>query len=273
MRLPLASAAGLEHAIRVHRVLRLALGLLLAGLAVGAVVLASGRDGDAARFLPTDAGGVVVLDVSTSIGSDVSRQIHDVLGEAARSGDRFGLIVFSDTAYEALPPGTPSRELEAFRRFFDRSPSRARGATGAFASTPWSTSFTGGTKISSGLRLAREVLERDRVRDGGVVLVSDLEDDQGDYAPLAETLIGYRRDGVPLRVVGLAPAPADRALFEQLLPSGAVTEAARPGGREPADLTRSGTPTGLVLVVLLALVALAANELWCGRLVWRAAAR
>jgi hypothetical protein len=270
MRIPLASAAGLEPAIRLHRVLRLALGLLLVGLAVGALVLAIGRDGGGERFLPTDAGGVVVLDVSTSIGSDVSSQIHDVLGEAARSDDRFGLILFSDTAYEALPPGTPSRELEPFRRFFDPL---ASGAPGAFAFTPWSIFFTGGTKISSGLRLAREVLERDRIRDGGVVLVSDLEDDQEDYAPLAETLIGYRRDGVPLRVVGLAPAPADRALFEQLLPAGAVAEAARSGGREPADLTRSGTPTGLVLVALLALVALAANELWCGRLAWKPAAR
>ena len=239
---------------------------------MAALVLALGRDGDAARFLPTDAGGVVVLDVSTSVGDDAHRQIHEVLGEAARSGDRFGLIVFSDTAYEALPPGTPSRELGAFRRFFDPA-SAGPGRAGGRSPTPWAISFTGGTKISSGLRLARDVLERDGVRDGGVVLVSDLEDDQEDYAPLAETLIGYRRDGVPLRVVALEPAPPDRALFEQLLPRGAVSEAARPGRAEAVDLTRSGTPTGLVLVALLALLALAVNELWCGRLAWRPAAR
>lgn len=273
MRIPLASTAGLAPAIRLHRALRLALGGVAAALTVTALVLALGRDGDAARFLPTDAGGVVVLDVSTSVGDDAHRQIYEVLGEAARSGDRFGLIVFSDTAYEALPPGTPSRELEAFRRFFDPASPLGPGLPGGRSPTPWAISFTGGTKISSGLGLAREVLERDGIRDGGVVLVSDLEDDQEDYAPLAETLIGYRRDEVPLRVVALEPAPPDRALFEQLLPQGAVAEAARPGQAEAVALTRSGTPAGLVLAVLAALLALAVNELWCGRLVWRPAAR
>ena len=39
---------------------------------------------------------------------------------------------------------------------------------------------------------------RDRI-DGGIVLVSDLEDDQNDVGSLTETLISLRREGVPLR--------------------------------------------------------------------------
>lgn len=268
MRIPLADGRPFGRALRRGRALRLGLAAAVAALAAAALVLALGLREERAAFLPGDAGGVVVLDVSTSIGSDTHRQIHAVLGDAARSGDRFGFVVYSDTAYEALPPGTPSRELEPFRRFFGEGGPRGRFGQGI---TPWVRAFTSGTKISTGLRLAREILRRDGIRDGSVVLVSDLEDDQNDVGALTETLIRYRREGIPLRVVALSPAPRDKQLFEQLLPRGTVDEAA-PAGSDAATRAAvardAAVPAGLVAAVLLLLAALAANELLNGRLAW-----
>ena len=130
--------------------------------------------------------------------------------------------------------------------------------------------FTSGTKISTGLELARDVLRRDRI-DGNIVLVSDLEDDQNDVASLTDTLIAFRRAGVPLRVVALSPAPPDKRYFEELLPPGAVGVAAKPG-RGSAGTTLSddsGLSVPLIAVALLALLGLAANEFFNGRLAWR----
>ncbi|HSL65923.1 MAG TPA: vWA domain-containing protein [Gaiellaceae bacterium] len=271
MRIPLADGRSFAGALLRGRVLRLGLAAAIAALAAAALALAFGLREERATFLPSDAGGVVVLDVSTSIGSDTHRQIHAVLGQAARSRDRFGFVVYSDTAYEALPPGTPARELEPFRRFFGEDAPTGRFGQGI---TPWVRAFTSGTKISTGLRLAREILRRDAIGDGSVVLVSDLEDDQNDVGALTETLIRFRREGIPLRVVALSPAPADRRLFEELLPPGSVAEAARPGSGPDslaAAARDAAVPAGLVAAVLLLLAALAANELLNGRLAWAAA--
>ena len=59
--------------------------------------------------------GLVVLDLSASISTDTYARIGATLDELADTGGRYGLIVFSDTAYLALPPGTPAAELRAVR--------------------------------------------------------------------------------------------------------------------------------------------------------------
>ena len=272
MRIPLADARPFARVLLRGRVVRLGLAAAIAALAALALVLALGLREDRAAFSPSAAGGVLVLDVSTSIGSETHAQISDVLGDAARSGEPLGFVVFSDTAYEALPPGTPSRELEPFRRFFGEDAPAGRFGQGL---TPWVRAFTSGTKISTGLRLAREILRRDRIGDGSVVLVSDLEDDQNDVGELTETLIAFRRAGIPLRVVALSPAPRDKQLFEDLLPPGSVDEAARPGsgpGALASAVEDAPVPAGLVAAALLLLLALAANELLNGRLTWKAPA-
>ena len=267
MRIPLADARPFARRLLRGRVLRLGLAAAIAALALAALVVSLRLDRETASGFGSDEGGVLVLDVSTSIGQDTHQQIAQVLRDASRSGGRLGLVVYSDTAYEALPPGTPSVELGRFARFFgDDAPAGRFGQP----ITPWVRAFTSGTKISTGLELARGVLRRDGI-DGRIVLVSDLEDDQNDVGSLTETLISFRRSDVPLRVVALSPAARDKRFFEELLPPGAVGLAAEPG-RASAGTTLSddsGLSVPLIAVALLALLGLAANEFFNGRLAWR----
>ena len=54
---------------------------------------------------------MLVLDVSSSIQPRVYRQIGDTLGRAIREGGRFGVVLFSDLAYELSLPGSRAAEL------------------------------------------------------------------------------------------------------------------------------------------------------------------
>ena len=69
-----------------------------------------------------------MLDVSASISADTYSRIGATLSSLARSGGRYGLVVFSDQAYEALPPGTPASDLRPLVRYFTLPP-----AHGGFA--------------------------------------------------------------------------------------------------------------------------------------------
>ena len=268
-RIPLADAQALARQLRRTRALRLALGALVLVGAVLVFALATWRREEPARLLPAGASaGVVVLDVSASISSDTYAQIERTLREAATSGERYGLVLFSDTAYEAFPPGTRAAALHGFRRFFRTHGRRNRRDS----LTPWSAASRGGTRIPSGLRLARTILDRDRIEDGAVVLVSDLGEDASDIAPLSKTLIDYARSRTPLRVVGLSPAAGDKRFFEELLRSrGAVVDPPRRGAAAEDGrprLARAGFPSELVAAGVLLLGLLALNELCCGRLTW-----
>ena len=282
-RVPLADARPLSAVLRRGRVLRLALALTLAGAAGAAVFLASGLRAQPASIAPPDTSAILVVDASSSITSDVYRQIEHALHTAARSGERYGLVIFSDVAYEALPPGTPARELDPFRRFFtpvgaDPNPRpgtpEPTAAELTFPPNPWTIGFSGGTRISTGLDLALDVLRRERIRAGSVVLLSDLADDATDLPRLAEVLAEYERFRVALRVVALSPAAQDRAVFESLLQTrGEVRAAPRPPRDAAAPLIAvadDAVPRSLLLLAVALLALLAANELALGRLTWRA---
>lgn len=274
-RLALADAADLLAGARRTTALRLALAGALAGLLALAVVAAAA--GDRGRPPLAEAGRttVLVLDVSSSIQPRVYRQIGETLERAVEEGGRFGVVLFSDVAYEMLPPGTPAAELEGLRRYFTPIRRRVAGeptvAVGGlrFPEAPWNASLTAGTRISTGLHLAREVLERERVGNGTVVLVSDLEDEHLDLPELGRALAAYADAGLPLRVVALSPTPEDRRLFERLLRErGSVEVAAAPSpeGRAGAALPPSPFPRALVVAGLLLLLAIAANEHLLARL-------
>jgi hypothetical protein len=218
---------------------------------------------------------VLVVDVSSSIQPRVYRQIGDTLERAIEEGGRFGVVLFSDVAYEMLPPGTPARELEGLRRYFtpvrERVPGEPTVAVGQtrFPEAPWNASLTAGTKISTGLQVARLVLEREGVENGKVVLVSDLENEYLDLPELGRALAGYADTGLPLRVVALSPTPEDRRIFERLLRErGSIEEAALPdpSGRVRAALPDVPFPRGLVVAGLLLVLAVAANEHLLARL-------
>ncbi len=265
--IPLTDAPALNGAARVT----LAVRVVLAAIAVGALVAAFlvSRHPHAQTIVPIDshADNVLVLDVSASISSDTYSRIGATLTSLTRSGGRFGLVVFSDQAYEALPPGTPAADLAPLVRYFTLPKQTRPGFAPIFPPNPWQSSFSAGTKISAGLTLAHTIAVAGKARPASVVLVSDLEDDPGDVNRLAAILLAYRRDRVPVRIVGLSPQPADLALFRRLLsPAPAVVEAPTRAQQPARDST--SFPWAIVLLAVIAAAALASAEAWAPRLEW-----
>jgi hypothetical protein len=247
-----------------------AIGSALALLAIAAALTAflSGRHPGTHTLVPLHSRGdtIVVVDVSASISTDSYAQIGATLSALGRSGGRLGLVLFSDQAYEAMPQGTPARDLLPIARLFVLRPGR-----GGFAPTippnPWTATFSGGTKISAGLTLAHTLATTSPGPPSPVVLVSDLSDDPGDLARLGSVLLAYRRDHVPVRIVGLNPADADVAFFRHALsPAPAVVSA--PPAPATASITQTPFPWLLVLSALLACAAVAAYQGWSPRLDW-----
>jgi hypothetical protein len=180
-----------------------------------------------------------------------------------------GLVLFSDTAQEALPPGTPARELVPFIRFFE--PKRDPGATGkpnlyrefgpgapsqtTYPLSPWYRGFSSGTQISTGLAAAREALVRDGARGGSVLLLSDLAEAREDVGRLTAELAAFRRAGIDLRVVALPPATDDElAFYRRALGNGAVVDETSVTTRGPRGSTE-GFPLWLGAAALGAALA------------------
>ena len=62
--------------------------------------------------------GIVVLDFSASISAQSYLRVEKAIQGLTNNDQKVGLVVFSDTAYEMLPPGSPSRELRRLLRLF-----------------------------------------------------------------------------------------------------------------------------------------------------------
>jgi hypothetical protein len=217
--------------------------------------------------LPTHADTVLVLDVSASISTDTYSRIGGTLAALSRSGGRFGLVIFSDEAYEALPPGVPATDLAPFVRYFTLPQQVRPGFAVTFPPNPWQATFSGGTRISAGMDLAHSIAVASP-HHATVVLVSDLDDNPGDLTRLATVLLSYRRDGVPVRIVGLNPSPQDLAFFQRLLPQGSAIVAAPTLSQAPPH-DHTPFPWALVALALVAAVAVALRWAWAPRLDWR----
>jgi hypothetical protein len=219
--------------------------------------------------LPAKADTVIVLDLSASISTDTYSRIGGTLQSLADSGRRFGLIVFSDDAYEAMPPGTPSADLEPIVRYFTLPAPKGPAFQPAFPKNPWSHDFTAGTRISEGLMLAHR-LALETSRPATVVLVSDLSDSPNDLTQLTTVLLTYRRDKIPMRIVGLNASPADTQIFQELLPPG-TTIVNAPTLEQAAPHQLTPFPWRLVELAVGAAVALGLVLLRRQRLDWRPA--
>ena len=114
-------------------------------------------------LLPPGSTGIVVLDASASISSDTYARIAGTLNRLIATKGAYGLVLFSDTAYQALPPRTPARELKPIVRFFDVPERTTPGALPETPRSPWTDSFGGGTRISTGLTLALDVIRADKL--------------------------------------------------------------------------------------------------------------
>jgi hypothetical protein len=265
--IPLADARSFAAAARRTAITQAAtLALLLGLLALGAL-LARAPVEHHPKFLPRASSGIVVLDLSASISSDTFDRIQTTLSDLAASKGRYGLIVFSDVAYEAFPPGTPASELKPLVRYFIPR-SAGPGQPPTYPTNPWTNDFSSGTKISAGLALARAVISRDRLRNPSVLLVSDLSDDTGDLAPLGREMVSYVQNRIPLRVVGLNPQPQDRQFFASLLgSSSSIRDSRLPGQPAPAQQSlRAGFPVALALTVLALVGVLGTVLVWSARL-------
>jgi hypothetical protein len=268
--IPVADAAALRPAARRTKVVRLALAVVLAGLVVTAVVVSRHPHTETIVALPPHSSAIVVLDVSASISADTYSRIGGTLSSLARSGGRYGLVVFSDQAYEALPPGTPARDLEPLVRYFSLPPQSTPGAAQTFPPNPWQRVFSAGTKISAGLELAHQIAFEDRLSKPIAILVSDLDDDPEDLPRLVTIMLALKRDHIPLRIVGLNPSNQDVALFKRLT-GGAPVVRAGPLQPGPEPHNRTPFPWTLVVLALVVAGAIAVHELWGPRLEWREA--
>jgi hypothetical protein len=273
-----SAASELDSVVRRTRSVRWALAVCaLLALAV-ALWFARSADVRPTSYFASANGGIVVLDLSTSVERTKYRRIQRVLRSLAMTGSRVGLVVFSDSAYEALPPGTRGEELMPLLRFFpvpreprsreeaERTARRTFGIT-----TPWAGTFRGGTRISTGLREARVMIDRDRLPDPSVLLVSDLDDAGVDRPALTQELIRYERNGIDLRIVPLFPNAEDRALFGQILGPEAFLpnkELLRNSEVDERQTLVGDFPLAFVIIAALLLALLAVNERLHTRVSW-----
>jgi hypothetical protein len=269
--IPLAETGMLESVRRRTTALRLGLAAAIAVTAAGAVLAAARLNGDASVLGPGRS-GVVVLDLSSSTEAAPPREIPGVLRHLANAGGHSGLVLFSDIAYEALPPTATSEELRPFLRFF-RQP-RQLPTTGSIRSqpTPWTRSFRSGTRISAGLAEARRMVLHESPQRAQVVLVSDLNDSLFDIVALEEELLRYQRLGIRLRIVALNPTAESRHFFASRLGAAAFVRRASYAdglaGKRFEPLAGSW-PSLLVTLAVAVAAMLAVNELACARLEWR----
>ena len=273
-----SAASELQGVARRTRWVRWALAACaILALAV-AMSFARGADVRPTSYFASGNGGIVVLDLSTSVDRAKYQRIQRVLRSLAMTGSRVGLVVFSDSAYEVLPPGTRGEELTPLMRFFPvvREP-RSRdeveqNAQRSFGiATPWSGTFRGGTRISTGLREARLMAERDGIADPSVLLVSDLDNSGIDTPVLTQELIRYEQSGIDLRIVPLFPNAEDRQLFGRTTgPEKFVLnkELLRNSEIEERQTLVGNFPLAFVLVAALLLAILALNERLCMRMSW-----
>ena len=216
--------------------------------------------------------GVLVLDLSSSVGPETYKRIRGVLGSLESAHEHLGVVIFSDSAYEVVPPSPDPVELASIARFFrphavplnpDPYPPRLI-ENPHFYDNPWSTSYHGGTRVSRGLGLARQILRENRIHGGRVILISDLNDSNLDQQALTNTLVTYSRERIRLQIVDLSPQRESLPFYENLLGrSTRLTpphEERRVGSVFPWRLL--GVAAGLTLLLAL-------YEAWSAPLSWR----
>lgn len=255
--LPYGELGVLRGPIRRALVLRVVLGLALAGVLLAALLVALGRDARPDPLLPAGTTGMIVLDLSASAG--LHPEIGELLRRVAAVDQQSGVIVFSDVAYELVPPGTPTRDLAPMIRFF----------SGSSRADPWSA-FAGGTAISAGVEAAHAALRRDGIERGSIVLASDLEGFEGDLVRLPSLLTELRREEIEFRIVPLGAREEQKQFFARLAGADVFIDpaslVARAEGAGLFRLAEEETPWRFLVLAGALAILLAANERLCGRL-------
>jgi hypothetical protein len=265
-RLPYGELATLRRPVLRAAALRILLGLALAGTFLAALVVSFSRDARPNPLLPAGTTGMIVLDLSASTGAKL--EVGELFRRIAAADERTGLVVFSDGAYELVPPGTPGRDLAPIIRFFTPGPD------GTVPKDPWSSNFAGGTNVVAGIERALASFERDQIPRGSILLISDLEFVPDQIAHLPALLTELRETSVEVRVLPVDARNEQRRFFERVLGPAAFVDvgAAQAVATGPASghgffrLAEDGTPWLFVALAGVLLGALALNERLCGRL-------
>ena len=263
--LPLADPGSLAAFGRRTRLHWAVLAGSLVALAAVAVLLARSPGTAGTAVLASSGSTVVVVDLSGSTRAASKRIATALLGLTRSSDRRIGLVVFSDTGYEALPLASPAQALRSWLMIL---------AHGTQKDYPWTPSFSGGTVISSGLTIARRMLLQRPPGSRHVLLVSDLVDGIVDLPKLQSVVAQYQRERIDLRVITVAAdaksgAGQSNASFLQLPNAGFVTQAAA-RTLAPAQLVPPRRASAAPLVALLVVLAVlaAAYELVLHPLTW-----
>jgi hypothetical protein len=241
------------------RLVRLILALAAVALLAAAAASARSLQVEPKGLLPTGTTGVVIIDLSLSIGDQNLQDARKALQRVVDANEPIGFVVFSDVPYELLPPGTPAKELRPILRLL--APERGK------LPYPWQQAYRAGTKISQALELAGNMLRRDRISPGSILLLSDLDTAPDDYDKLARTLQALKRE-FRIRVVPLSPSSEGRRLFAGTLGQSAFTERSELEGRSSDADTgiRGDVPVWLLVFGGLCFAALGAHELFGSRL-------
>jgi len=250
--IPASEPARLRHAERRTTATRIALALAMGAALLLAFLVARSQDTRHAPLVPSGTTGMLVLDLSASVSEG---GLDTTVEKLSSTDEKTGLVVFSDGAYELLPPGSPSRELASLLRYFKER------SDGTLPRNPWEE-FRGGTRISAGMEFARQVLHRESVSRGSIVLVSDLEVDPDEIARLSEVLALIRSEGFQVRIVPLSASEEKRALVERLVGSNAfVREPEQQELRTSDERSIAGlVPWLFLLAGVLVMLLLATNE-------------
>jgi hypothetical protein len=266
---PLADRMALQPAVRRTRLIQVTLAILLILAAVAAFLAAPRKPGR--KFLPSDTTGIVVLDVSSSVKPTTYFRIEQTLATIAATQGRLGLVLFSDVAYEAFPPGTAAAELKPLLRFFAPETNKVDEKDQQLARTPWDQWFSAGTKVSNGLLLALRMIDEQHAKKSSVILISDLADDPTDLTRLTDAVLAFQNRKIPLEIVALDPTPSNADFFRRLLGDNAIfQEASLPTGAQArGQLQLTGTfSVALALFAVLTIALLTLNEWWATPLRW-----
>jgi hypothetical protein len=265
----LADFKSFSRLARRSRGLQAAAALVALAAAIAAYGLAPRSTAPSDPLVAKGATTIVVVDLSASISWDTFARIATTLDRLRTSKTHVGLILFSDTAYQALPPGTPSSELASFERFFVVKQPSQPGFAPEPPSSPWTTAFSAGTRISTGLSLALEQIRSHALHKPQVLLISDLNDDTSDIESLTSVALAYRHLGVPITVAALNPSPEDANTMERLLPHGGSLVDV-PLSLQAHTAAHNRVPRSLVVCAVLLALALAAGIVLTHRLQWAA---
>lgn len=256
--IPLGDAPALRRFTSRTQLVRGGLAAAIVLVGVLAVLFARTSSNRHLPMLPAGSDGIVVLDMSASAGPNEYADIERYLGDLIKTRGHFGLVLFSDTGYEALPPNAPASALATLLPYFQPP----------YPTSPWAAGFSLGTSISKGLDAASSVLLSDGVKRRNVWLISDLSDSPTDLAQLAPTLRSYITSGIALHVLPVEATRRDLAPYRHFFGTQSPTVRVSPLPLAPPQSASYAFPLALAILAALLAVALAANELVSTPLRW-----